>query len=56
MRRRQHSPVLVRCLAVTAVSQPARVQAGKPAVAPAAVAGLSAREHAPRILDVESAR
>jgi len=54
MRRRPHFPVLVRCLAVAAMFVPALVLAGKPAVAPAAVAELSARPDAPLILDVRS--
>jgi phage shock protein E len=54
MRRRPSVPVLVLCLVVAAMVLPGAAVAGKPAVAPAAVAELSAREDGPLVLDVRS--
>lgn len=54
MRRRPHALHLVRAVLIGAIALAGPVLAGKPAVAPAAVAELSARADAPLILDVRS--
>jgi phage shock protein E len=54
MRRRPHAHRLVHAVLFAGIALAGPVLAGKPAVAPAAVAELSARADAPLILDVRS--
>lgn len=54
MRRRPHAHRLVHAVLLAAIALAGPALAGKPAVAPAAVAELSARADAPLILDVRS--
>jgi phage shock protein E len=54
MRRRPHVHRLVHAVLFAAIALAGPALAGKPAVAPAAVAELSARADAPLILDVRS--